>query len=127
LQQVDLLQGARSSHLALLASIAHVQELAQGAVMLKQNEQTDALYVVIRGKVALRAAQGQEMQLEDNAAFGTWALIDRAPSLVTATCVEPTRVLRIERDEFDDLLSENPELALGLLQGVARRVRALVA
>jgi CRP-like cAMP-binding protein len=95
--------------------------------MLKQNEQTDALYVVIRGKVALRAAQGQEMQLEDNAAFGTWALIDRAPSLVTATCVEPTRVLRIERDEFDDLLSENPELALGLLQGVARRVRALVA
>ena len=127
LQQVDLLQGARSAHLALLASIAHEQDYAEGAVLLKQSEQTDALYVVIRGAVQLSNAQGQVLLLKENAAFGTWALIDRAPSLMTATCAEPTRVLRIEREEFDDLLSENPELAIGLLQGVARRVRALVA
>ena len=63
----------------------------------------------------------------DQTAFGTWALIDRAPSLVTAKATEPTRLLSIEREDFDDLLNENPELALGLLQGLARRVRTLVA
>jgi hypothetical protein len=127
LQHVDLLQGARSAHLSLLASIAHEQDFNEGAVLLKQHEQTDSLYVVIRGTVELRGAQDQTITARENSAFGTWALIDRAPSLVTATCVEPTRVLRIERDDFDDLLNDNPELAIGLLQGVARRVRALVA
>jgi ATP:ADP antiporter, AAA family len=127
LQQVDLLQGARSSHLALLASIANEQDVAQDYVLLRQNEPTTAMYVVVRGAVELRTSNDQVMVVRDQAAFGTWALIDRAPSLLTARTLEPTRVLCIDRDDFDDLLNENPELALGLLQGLARRVRTLVA
>ena len=126
LQNVDLLREARSAHLAILASIAEELEVPAGTRVLREGEPTDALYVVVKGAVELRG-MGGTLLAADGQAFGTWALIDRAPSLVTATCVQPTRVLRIERDDFDDLLSENPELAIGLLQGVARRVRALVA
>ena len=60
-------------------------------------------------------------------AFGTWALIDEAPSVVTATAREEARLLRITRADFYDLLADHSELALGLLQGLARRVRTLVA
>ena len=127
LQQVDLLQGARSSHLALLASIANEVDVGRDHVLLQQDEPTTAMYVVVRGSVELRTANDQIMVARDQTAFGTWALIDRAPSLVTAKATEPTRLLSIERDDFDDLLNENPELALGLLQGLARRVRTLVA
>jgi hypothetical protein len=127
LQQVDLLQGARSAQLALLASIAKEQDIPANTTLIRLNEPTSALYVVIRGAVELRTTGDQVMVARDNAAFGTWALIDQAPSMLSARTVEPTRVLCIERDDLDDLLSENPELALGLLQGLARRVRTLVA
>ena len=127
LQQVDLLQGARSAQLALLASIANVQDIPAQTTLIRQNEPTSALYVVIRGAVELRTTGNQVMEARDNAAFGTWALIDQAPSMLTAHTIEPTRVLCIDRDDFHDLLNENPELALGLLQGLARRVRTLVA
>ncbi|MEX2285138.1 MAG: Npt1/Npt2 family nucleotide transporter [Gemmatimonadota bacterium] len=127
LQQVDLLQGARSSHLALLASIANEVDVGTDHVLLQLNEPTTAMYIVVRGSVELRTTNDQIMVARDQTAFGTWALIDRAPSLLTARTTEPTRVLCIERDDFDDLLNENPELALGLLQGLARRVRTLVA
>jgi AAA family ATP:ADP antiporter len=127
LQQVDLLQGARSAQLALLASIANVQDIPANTTLIRQNEPTSALYVVIRGAVELRTTGNQVMEARDNAAFGTWALIDQAPSMLTAHTIEPTRVLCIDRDDFHDLLNENPELALGLLQGLARRVRTLVA
>lgn len=127
LQQIDLLQGARSAHLSLLASIAHEQDIAEDHVLIRQDQPTVAMYVVVRGAVELRNADAQLMVLRDNQAFGTWALIDRSPSVLSARTLESTRVLCIERDDFDDLLNENPELALGLLQGLARRVRTLIA
>jgi hypothetical protein len=127
LQKIDLLQDARSSHLALLASIAEEVEVDARTVLIRQDEPTDALYVVIDGAVELEGVADQSLRAGEGRAFGTWALIDEAPSLVTATACEPSRLLRITRSDFYDLLADHSELALGLLQGLARRVRTLVA
>ncbi len=127
LQQVDLLQDARTEELAILASIAEEIEVEPGTALLRQDEPTDALYVVIRGAVELRRAGEQVMTARDGTPFGTWALIDEAPSLVSATAVETSQLLRITREDFYDLLADHTELARGLLKGLARRVRKLVA
>ncbi len=127
LQGVDLLEGARSSHLALLASIAEEIDEQPGEVLLRRGEPTDALYIVVRGRVLLRGAPEGEIEATDGMAFGTWALIDESPSVVEARVEGGATLLRIGRTEFHDLLADNPELGIGLLQGLARRVRTLVA
>ncbi len=127
LQKVDLLQGAKSSHLALLASIAEEVEVAKGTEIIRQGETNDALYVVIRGSVELRGMGDQRLVAEENTPFGTWALIDSDASIVDARAVEPSLLLRITRTDFQDLLADHPELAMGMLQGLARRLRGLVA
>ena len=126
LQRVDLLKDARGAHLALLAGIAEDVTVDRGAVLIREGEPTEALYVVTRGAVELRGVGGQ-LSMGEGAAFGTWALIDGAPSPVEARAAEPTRLLRIRREEFHDLVGDHPELAIGLLQGLARRIRTLVA
>ena len=126
LQRVDLLRDAQSAHLALLASIAEEIDVAPGTVLLRRDEPAGALHVLIHGGVKLSGAGG-EITSGAGMAFGTWALIDEAPSIVEAVATEPCRLLRIGRDDFFDLLSDHPELAIGLLQGLARRVRTLVA
>jgi ATP:ADP antiporter, AAA family len=126
LQQIDILRGARSDHLALLAGIAEEVDVDAGAVLLREGEPAEGLWVVVRGKVALKGAGG-DLVLADGKAFGTWALVDDMPSVVEATAVEPTRLLRIGREEYHDLLADHPELAIGMLQGLARRIRSLVA
>jgi CRP-like cAMP-binding protein len=35
--------------------------------------------------------------------------------------------MRSSREEFLDLLADNPELAVGMMQGLARRVRVLAS
>lgn len=127
LQKIDLLQDARSAHMALLASIAEDVDVDEGTVLIRQDEPTDALYVVIAGDVELEGVADQRIEVRPGQAFGTWALIDEAPSLVTATARSDARLLRITRADFYDLLADHAELALGLLQGLARRVRTLVA
>lgn len=126
LQGVDLLKDARSAHLALLAGIAEEVTVEQGEQLIREGEPTEALYVVVRGAVDLRGV-GDRLTIGDGGAFGTWALIDESPSPVEAVTAEPTLVLRIRREEFRDLVTDHPELAIGLLQGLARRIRSLVA
>lgn len=126
LQRVDLLSGARGSHLALLASIADEIEVPSGEVIIPAGEPTAAMYVVTRGAVTLHGV-GEHIRLGPEQAFGTWALIDENPSPIEAVADEPSRLLRITRFDLDDLLSDHSELAVALLKGLARRMRNLVA
>ena len=125
LQSVDLLSGVKSRQLTLLASIAREVEARDGAVFIRKGEPTDALYVVVRGEVSLEGMGRGSVSLADGQAFGTWALIDEHPSLIEARATRPTRVLRITREDFRDLLIDHPELGLDLLRGLASRVRGL--
>ncbi len=127
LQKVDLLQGAKSSHLALLASIAEEVEVERGEEIIAQGETNESLYVVIRGAIEVRGVRDQILVAGANTPFGTWALIDSDPSVVGARAAEASLLLRITRSDFQDLLAEHPELAVGMLQGLARRMRGLVA
>jgi len=127
LQRVDLLEDARSSDLALLASIAEEVSVEKGTALMREDEPADALYVVIRGRVALKRAGETVLEAGEGIPFGTWSLIDDAPSLIEATATEPSHLLCISRDDFYDLLADHQELVRGLLQGLARRVRNLVA
>ena len=127
LQKVDLLQGARSSHLGLLASIAEEFEVDRGDELLQAGDPNDALYVIVRGAIELSGVADQKLIARENTPFGTWSLIDSDPSVVGAIALEPTRLIRITRTDFQDLLADHPGLATGILQGLARRVRSLVA
>jgi ATP/ADP translocase/HEAT repeat protein len=126
LQKVDLLREARSAHLAILASIAEELEVPAGTRVLREGEPTDALYVVVKGAVELRG-MGGTLLANDGAAFGTWALIDQSPSVVEAKTRDQSRLLRITRDDFQDLVADHPELAIGMLQGLAKRMRTIVS
>jgi ATP:ADP antiporter, AAA family len=126
LQQVEPLRDARGSHLALLASIAEELEVSDGTELIATGEPTTAMYVVTRGEVELQGV-GERLRIGEEQPFGTWALIDESPSPIAAVAVGPARVLRIHRSDFHDLLADHSELAIGLLQGLANRIRNLVA
>lgn len=126
LQHVDLLRGARSEHLALVASVSELVEAETGAFLLRRGEPPDAMFVVVEGSVELRRGDTALKVAGDGDPFGTWALVDEEPSVVDARAAGPTTLLRIARRDFQHLLADNPELALGLLQGLSRRVRDLV-
>jgi len=125
LQRIDLLRGARGAHLALLASIADEISVEPDTIIIPAGEPTTAMYVVTRGTVVMHGV-GQHLEIAAEEAFGTWALIDESPSPLEARAKVPTQLLRISRADFHDLLADHSELALALLQGLARRMRSLV-
>jgi CRP-like cAMP-binding protein len=55
--------------------------------------------------------------------FGELSLLDQSPRIATVAAIGLTVCLAIASWEFERLLEEQPRVAIGLLRGVARRLR----
>jgi CRP-like cAMP-binding protein len=126
LQNVDLLAAARTEDLAVLASIAEEVLYREGAVVFDEGQPADGLYVVIRGELVL-TRDGKEMsRMGERSALGAWDLIEGSPRVFGSHAATETLLLRVERQDFDDLLLDYPELGQSILKGLVRRFRRLV-
>jgi CRP-like cAMP-binding protein len=126
LQNVDVFSEVPTEQLALLAAIAEEVSFAKGDSVYKEDDPSDALYLVIEGRVRLLRDQ-KEIAIADNKeAFGTWALFDEEPRVVTAIVDDDAQLLRIDREDFVDLLADHVQIAQGVLKTVVKRLRGLV-
>ena len=126
LQNVDVFDQVPTEQLAYLAAIAEEVTVAAQTEIYREETPADALYLVLEGKVRLHR-EGREITVAGvHEAFGTWALFDESPRVATATAVEESHLLRINRDDFVDLLAENVHITEGVLKTVVGRLRGLV-
>ncbi len=84
------------------------------------------MYVIVRGKVALEADGEQILVVSEKEVIGTWALLDDEPMVMSVTVVEDARLLRIEREDFYDLLADHSEIMQSIFRVLIRRIRKLV-
>ena len=126
LQNIDVFSEVPTEQLASLAAIAEEVSYLKGDVIYKENEYSDALYLVLDGRVRLHRDDKDIAVAENKEAFGTWALFDEEVRLVTATVEEDSHLLRIDREDFVDLLADQVQITQGVLKTVAKRLRSLI-
>jgi CRP-like cAMP-binding protein len=126
LEGVDLLKHLTPDQLSRIASIAREVRHAPGRVVLDPAQPLDALYVVVDGGVEL-SQNGEALHVaRENEVLGAWALFDDTPLPVTAKTVEDTLLLRITREDFYDLLTDNVEITATIFSTLVKRFRKLV-
>ena len=126
LQKVELFGDMETDALALAASIASQVHCPAATVLFKESGSTDALYVVLGGRVQLTRGTREIFSVGPGETLGNWALFDDQPSLATATCVEETWLLKIEREDFYDLLADHAEMTQRMFKALVKRVRELL-
>ena len=126
LQNVDVFLEVPTEQLAYLAAIAEEIAFLKGDDIYKTEESSDAMYLVLEGKVKLHR-DGEEIILAgEKEVFGTWALFDEELRIVTATAIEDSKLLRIDREDFYDLLADNVDITQGIFKTLAKRMRSLI-
>ncbi len=126
LQDVDIFEYTSTEDLAHIAAITDEVELKANSSVYKEGEFPDAMYVVIAGKVRLCRGDQEVMAAAKKDAFGTWALFDDEPRVATATCLEDSRLLKIDKEGFFDLLADHVEITQSILKVMAKRLRKLM-
>jgi CRP-like cAMP-binding protein len=127
LEGVDLFRNLTPEQLARIAGVAREEQVAPQKIVLEASKPADALYVIIDGAVELiRNGEAIDTARRNNV-LGAWALFEESdPMPVTARAVEDTRLLRIGRDDFYDLLADNSEITSALFSTLVKRFRKLV-
>ncbi len=126
LEAVELLNSLSPDQLARIALIAKEVKYPPGKTILHPTQPLEALYVILDGSLEI-SRNGQTLHVaRQHDVLGSWALFDDSPLPVTATTVEDTTLLKISRDDFYDLLSDNIELAASVFSTLVRRFRKLI-
>jgi CRP-like cAMP-binding protein len=127
LEGVELLGALSPEQLARIGSIAQEVKHPPNCIILEPSKVADALYVIVDGSVELSRNGGVLTVARQNDVLGAWALFDESdPIPVTAKTLEDTRLLRIARDDFYDLLSDNTEITSAIFSTLVKRFRKLV-
>jgi len=120
LKRCPLFQTLSSAQLAQVAAIATARELPGGAAVFQEGDGGDEMYVVVAGRVRISKmvkGVGEEALsiLDAGAYFGEMAMIDDAPRSADAVAHTPCTVAVVRRDDLDQLMFLDKELAYVLL------------
>ncbi|MEN9577281.1 MAG: hypothetical protein RJA70_290 [Pseudomonadota bacterium] len=127
LQNVDVFSQVPSETLSLLAAVSEEIVLSSNERIYAESDPSDGMYVVVEGLVRLHRAETLVTQTGPGEAFGTWALFDDELRVTAATAQTEVRLLRVDKDDFVDLLAENIELTQAILKAVVGRLRTVVS
>jgi CRP-like cAMP-binding protein len=115
-----------------LASRCLVKSFAKGKAIFAEGEPATGLWVVLAGRVRLVriSPRGREQALHVESAGATLAevpVFDGGGYVATAVAEKDTQILFVPRPALLDLCRRRPEIALGVIAVLARRVRTFAA
>ncbi len=126
LQAVPEFAEIPTEQLSHIASITKEVELESGSTLIRQDEPAESLYFIVRGKVRLDRDGLEIMVAGEKDPIGSWSLFDKEqPNIATAVTLEPTLLLKIDREEFFEVVADYVEIAQGIFKSLTRRIRRI--
>ena len=127
LEQVDHFDVVDAEQLAAIASIAEELTVDDGDFVYRAGDAGDSMFLVVDGTVALCRGDDEIATADSTQSFGTWTLFEAEPRMVSARAKGSCHLLRIDREDFADLMAEDIDVAQSLLRSIARRLRTLAS
>jgi NTE family protein len=125
---VPLLAGADSEALEALAADAQPCRVLAGDWVLREGDQADDLFVVLRGRMrVVSRADGEERTLRvlgPGAAIGELALLTGALRSASVQALRDTTLLRLHRGSFVELIERDARFAAAVARELALQLQA---
>lgn len=132
LRSVPLFSELTISQLRKISTVSSVKTFMKGDNLFREGDNYVGFYVLLRGliKVYNLTQTGKESVIHIVKPINVFAdipLFEGKDYPVSADAVDESITLFIPKESFIDLLEKNPDLALKMLSGFAKRLKALVA
>jgi HEAT repeat protein len=126
LRRVPLFAGLAPADLERVAEVAEELSFGDGEVIADEGELGEELYIVIEGTIhVVRDRDGDARTLArrtEGDVVGEMSLITRSPRVASLLADRSVHTLRIGRREFESMLRERPDVALGVMRVLADRL-----
>ena len=127
LKSVPFLADLAADQLQRVAEIFSEKDIAAGTAIFREGDPGSAMFVIADGAVKVEKGGKEIANLGPGDFFGEMALLEYAERTATVTATEDTLLLVLDTDSFTDLVMEYPEIALGVMRTLSRRLRKHLA
>jgi CRP/FNR family cyclic AMP-dependent transcriptional regulator len=123
LQGVGLFRDAPGHTLVAVARVLEEASFEEGDPVIERGTVEDWLFVVATGSVRVHIGDRTVSVAGPGSVVGEFAVLAPAPRSASATAIEPSLLLRLRREPFDELLDERPEIARAVIAALARMLQ----
>lgn len=130
LRASDLFESQPVAMLGAILAQGRFEEYGPGALVFRQGDQGDRLYIVKSGVLEILAVTGDGAEptpvayLGPGEVLGELALLTGSPRTATARCPERAELFTLDRRVFEDLMGTLPAFARNLCVVLAKRLEA---
>ena len=128
LQKIDLFSALSYDECQVIESKLKPREFPPNHVVVREGGPGDSMFFIKIGMVEVRkkdANTGIEFlltELKEGTCFGEMSLLTGKPRAATVRTMEPTTCAVLESAEFEELILQNPKVALALSRVLAERL-----
>src|SRR5213083_516764 len=128
LKNVKLFAELSTDSLLKLGTCLKTAEFPPSEVIVREGAPGVSMYIIKSGLVEVRKKDPTTgidflvAQLSEGSAVGEMSLLTGQPRSATVTTVQPTVVFTLTRADFRNLLTQHPEISLGLARILAERL-----
>ena len=122
IRQSDLLLGTSMDFVKKIMDISRMVSHEAGDVLFRENDGAQYFYILLNGRVKLTIGESGRMIYnigQNGEAFGWSSLIGREVYSASAECLEPTKLLVIDRKMLANILEEDPANGIIFLRHLA--------
>jgi len=128
LRSVPLFRALNEDAARELGELLSVHDVVAGSSICRRGDIGDSMYLIERGEVRISVtdADGYDTtlaELRTGDFFGEMSLLDNQPRAADATATVHSRLAILPREQFREFLKRNPDVALGILTELTRRLR----
>jgi CRP/FNR family cyclic AMP-dependent transcriptional regulator len=124
LKKVDLFAGLDDKEAKKLAPHFKEREFSAGETMAEEGKHGVGFFVIESGSAKVTVHGEERTTLGPGSYFGEVALIDDGARTATVTAETDVKAHVLVAWDFRPMVKEDPDLAWGLLQGVAQMLRS---
>jgi len=125
LKNVDLLKEIEGEVLADIAFILEELSYDEGAYVVYEGELGQELFIIVEGEVDVVIGGQKVGKFGPGESFGEMSIIDSQPRSASIVATTDLILLKIEKDDFYEILKQRDEVAIGIIHVLSERIRLL--
>jgi CRP-like cAMP-binding protein len=123
LKSVDIFSHATIEELGRVAALTEEVRFEPGETVFRKGEPIDAIYLILSGRVAIEGNGQIVREATERQVFGTVAALDRNSALHTVKAMDAVYALKLNAQDFDDILAVDFELVRAVFHALCQMIR----
>jgi len=123
LKNSAIFQNCKETDLIEIASICREQQFDKATSLFKKNDSGNCVYFIYKGQISIHDGEQQLAVLSENELFGELSLLDSEARSASATTLTDCVLLKIEQEDFYDVVATNTDILKGIMKTLCKRLR----